>query len=281
MADITILENVCSKVEGAVESLIVPDGVSELAPYAVSEHRELLSVSIPETVTKIGAHAFYNCRSLSHLELTDCIEDIGDGAFKNCQRIRTITIHIKKGQFRVLKGILSDINQEIRVNLIYPDVEAHLIFPYYLYNYEENTPARIVNQITEGAGIQYQACIRADGIDFAGYDRLFKSSIYIDVQDSGFKIAIARLSTPLELSDAARAQYEAFLKEHAVDICEKLLEADNQEDFKTLLQLNLFEKDTLDKVVNLCQRKAFTAGLSTCIEYKNKRFGGRKKTYEF
>ncbi len=93
----------------------------EIKSYAYSEQRELKEINILQTVKSIGTHAFYNCRNLRKISLYDAIIDIGDGAFKNCYLLKEIDIIRITNHTKTLKGILSEVNNELTVTIHYND----------------------------------------------------------------------------------------------------------------------------------------------------------------
>ena len=199
--DFNMDEAVLKQNSGEEEKITISEKIDNkkivsVGAFAFSEHREIVEITLPETVVSIGAHAFYNCRNLASITLYDTVTDIGDGAFKNCYRLHNINIIGTGLNTKCLKGVLSEVNNEVKVTIHYDDDDAVLVFPYYLYNYEENTPARIVNQITEGSGIQYRECVDGTDVNYMQYDRLFQAGMYIDVKDASYKIACYRLKYP-------------------------------------------------------------------------------------
>ena len=58
------------------------------------------------------------CRKSS---LYDGIVDIGDGAFKNCYLLKEIDIVRITNHTKTLKGILSEVNNELTVTIHYND----------------------------------------------------------------------------------------------------------------------------------------------------------------
>lgn len=44
--------------------LVIPEGISEISPFAFTNCRTLVSVTVPDTVTAIGKDAFYGCEKL-------------------------------------------------------------------------------------------------------------------------------------------------------------------------------------------------------------------------
>lgn len=265
---------------------MVPDNIDGKAvggidKFAFSEHRELREIFLPETVERIGAHAFYNCRALKTIHMSDGIVDIGDGAFKNCYELAAIDIKRKRTDSKCLKGILSEVNNEVEVALHYDDGEARLIFPYYLYNYEENTPARIINQVTEGSGIRYRECITGEDVNYAEYDRIFGDAMHIDVLDASWKIACLRLKYPYRLADKAQNQYRKYLEDNRLELTMQMIEQEKYDSLKDFLSMKLLNNDDLGNCIDMARENSQMEGLGILLEYRKEEYGTRKKKFEF
>ena len=275
-----------SEYEGNYEKFIVPEKVNGetivgLSAFAFSEHRELLEVCLPETLQSIGAHAFYNCRALKRLVLGDRVTEIGDGAFKNCFHLSEIEITRSVAHTKCLKGILSEVNNEVMVTIRYSGETARLVFPYYLYNYEENTPARIINQITEGSGILYRECIGGEDIHYKEYDALFGTGMHIDVQDSAWRIACCRLSYPVRLSRTAKENYRSFLYENRIALVNRLVRQEKDAELKEFLSLNLLEREDVRNCIEAARKTKQMEGLGILLAYQKEKYGLVRKKYEF
>ncbi len=253
----------------------------EIKSYAYSEQRELKEINILQTVKSIGAHAFYNCRNLRKISLYDGIVDIGDGAFKNCYLLKEIDIVRITNHTKTLKGILSEVNNELTVTIHYNDGISKLIFPYYLYNYEENTPARIVNQITEGSGIQYRECIMGEDIDYVQYDKLFESGQHIDILDSAWKIACVRLKYPYKLSNTAKQQYTSYLEKECVHLINNMVELEKLNELKMLLDMDICSQDNLKECIDNARANAQMEGLGILLAYQKEKYGTVRKKFEW
>ncbi len=249
----------------------------EISPFAFKEHRELVELKCPDTVVKIGAHAFYNCRNLKAISLCDVCQDIGDGAFKNCFELSKLNVKRKVDNSKLLKGILSDVNNEVTLSLIYPDGEARLVFPYFLYNYEENTPARIVNQITEGSGVQYRECISSSDIAYDAYDRLFHAASFIDLKDSSIRIAINRLSYPYKLLEKDRKKYSDYIDNHLKDYVLELIDKNQDQDLMWILSLKYLKKDDCMDLIEYARLEDKMDALSRLMDYNHSNFQEAKK----
>lgn len=254
--------------------------VCGIAKFAFSEHRELEKVKLPETITVIDAHAFYNCRAIREIELTDSIVELGDGVFKNCRNVRRISLYKKSNNTKTLKGLLEEFNSETEVEIYYEDGMAKLIFPYYLHNYEEDTPARIINEVTAGAGVHYRECIGSDDVHYAEYDSLFLSGLHIDILDSSWKIALSRIAYPYKLSDLAEKKYRMFLTENKNVLVSQLVAQEQTEYLRQLLELDLLDREDLRKCIEEAREASHMEGLGILLAYQKEKYGTVRKKFE-
>jgi len=65
----------------------IPEGETELAPYAFYRCDSLVSVSFPSSMRRIGASAFARCSLLALTELPTGLRDIGRFAFHHCRSL--------------------------------------------------------------------------------------------------------------------------------------------------------------------------------------------------
>ena len=261
--------------------LIIPEGVTAIDTFAYEDEREITSIHFPAGLARIGAHAFYNCRSLYRIRLESSDTDIGDGAFKNCERLREIEIVRSSDSLKALKSLLYDVHRQVRVRIIYPDGDALLIFPYFLDNFEENTPARIVMHISEGSGTPYRECIYSGDVDYRAYDDLFKTGINLDLYDSAADIALCRLTHPYKLSDTALTAYKMFLCSNVTDIFSNIVTNNDTASLKDLLSLGILDKDRISELISTARLKNSTEVLAILLEHYGERYGKTGSRYEF
>lgn len=262
--------------------LVIPEGTRQIQDFEYSEHREIISADFPRSLEKIGAHAFYNCRSLSEIRFATSGTDIGNGAFKNCSRLKQISIEKNTDDLKLLKAILVDINQETEVELLYPDGHAKVVFPYYIDNYEENTPARIVMHISEGAGTMYRECIYSGDLDFKAYDALFSKEINLDIYDSAVAIAVNRLKYPYRLLPEAGERYRDYLCSNVKKIADRYLAENRIKELSELLKLQVADKETLEEITETARESGHKEGLCVLIDYYSEHFAAEdKKKYIF
>lgn len=261
--------------------LFIPEGISEIDTFAYEDERELISVHFPESLKKVGAHAFYNCRSLYRIRIDSSETDIGDGAFKNCERLSEVELLKNSESIRALKSVLFDAHRQVRVRMIYPDGEALLVFPYFMDNFEENTPARIVMHISEGAGTPYRECIYSGDVDYKAYDELFRTGINLDIYDSAAEIAVCRLTHPYRLSESAASVYMDFLRANVTGIFSGILTRNDTAALKDMLSLDIPDKDQVSGMIDTAREKNSTEILAVLLEYFGDKYGQTGSRYEF
>jgi hypothetical protein len=78
--------------DGALEEIILPDGITHIVDYMFYVSTSLTSVVIPDSATSIGSRAFTNCISLTSVTIGNGVTSIGSGAFSGCENLTSITI---------------------------------------------------------------------------------------------------------------------------------------------------------------------------------------------
>ncbi len=75
-----------------IKSIVIKDGMKNIAGYAFARCKQLTSVSIPSSVTTIGGMAFWNCTSLKEITLPNSVIKIEQGAFQECTGLTSVTL---------------------------------------------------------------------------------------------------------------------------------------------------------------------------------------------
>ncbi len=70
----------------------IPNGVTEIAPYAFSNCQLLPAVTIPEGVKELKDSTFYNSQYLEEVTLPNSLKTIGSSAFDYCIRLKDVTL---------------------------------------------------------------------------------------------------------------------------------------------------------------------------------------------
>lgn len=58
--------------------IVVPEGITALAPQAFYNNKKLTSLTLPSGLTSIGAYAVSGCRNLLYIVVPDSVNSIGD-----------------------------------------------------------------------------------------------------------------------------------------------------------------------------------------------------------
>ena len=74
-----------------VESVVLPEGLTELNVYALGGCTKLKEVTLPSGLKSIPTNAFISCSSLTEIEIPDSVTEIGDYAFQYCGSLTEVT----------------------------------------------------------------------------------------------------------------------------------------------------------------------------------------------
>lgn len=75
-----------------METLILPEGLTDIEKTAFRHCDSLRSVTFPSTLRTIGDHAFNLCGNLEAIVLPEGFVSLGDRAFQGCSNLRYITL---------------------------------------------------------------------------------------------------------------------------------------------------------------------------------------------
>lgn len=75
---------------GTLSDVILPETVSEIAPFAFAANKEIRSVVIPKNTEKICKAAFYSCENLESAEIYSSV--IEESAFEDCKNLKSVTL---------------------------------------------------------------------------------------------------------------------------------------------------------------------------------------------
>ncbi len=70
--------------DNTIESVVIPEGVKTIGPYAFANLTALRRVVLPSTIESIDYGAFAGCTSLTAIEGLENVKFINQGAFQNC-----------------------------------------------------------------------------------------------------------------------------------------------------------------------------------------------------
>lgn len=72
------------------QSFVVPESVTNIGPYALTDAQNLISVVIPNGVKNISDFAFYYCNNLTSIVIPNSVSSIGVHAFGACSNITEV-----------------------------------------------------------------------------------------------------------------------------------------------------------------------------------------------
>ena len=88
----TVIEAGAYKNNEKIQSVIIPDTVTEIGEEAFWNCENLKSVTIPGSVKVIGKSAFSNCKQLETVSISSGVVEIGEQAFSYCSDLRSVTL---------------------------------------------------------------------------------------------------------------------------------------------------------------------------------------------
>ena len=285
--------------ETSVAHLNVPGEIDGIKVEAIGNHSfsgrsDIVQVTLPDSIRTLYGFAFHNCRNLKKISLYDSIDDYYDGVCRQCDSLRDIEIVLKRGWYEVVRNFLADFDGNLRFKLTLPDGEkALLMFPGYVYDFNENTMARTIQFSIAGSGMFYRECVDRRSIDYRGYDRLFEKAL-IDGNAVSEDIAIGRVLYPVELSENFRDMYESYISKNAGSILLRLMESFETEPevlelIKALLTYkknssakeSLFTGDSLDAAIRYAADKKMALLSAVLMDAGQAGTGSGPEVFEF
>ncbi|MGN0292948.1 MAG: leucine-rich repeat domain-containing protein [Lachnospiraceae bacterium] len=257
--------------------------VVQIGDYAFQGMDGLCEAHLPESLQFLGDHVFFNCTGLKRLTAYDGLTHVGDGAFKNCDRLSEIELSVRHGHTSTLRLLISDVMQDVRADIIYEaegeePVRSRLMFPAFYFDYIENYPARIFEEVIYGSGQAYRQCFRGGDVDYEAYDRLFERSAREDTPQAVLGHAVGRLSCPYRLSDGRREAYRRWISSHGPEFLKECISQDAPEDLERMLELDLYDEEQTGQLISQALRGKKPEFISLLMAYQGRRFaGGRKR----
>lgn len=286
--------------------------VTELAPYALSSSRpaeepdpsiikhveleleekgfgepselcgkQLTEVYFPSGLRLIGDYALYFCRNLKVIHFYGNIEDVGGGAFMWCRSVERLTFHGVTPAENGVPKVLGELTQELETEISFTDgVTVRLTFPEYYEEAVENTPARIIDTHWHGSGYKYRQCFPETKLNLRLYDDLFPYAVANEFGDTCINLTLNRLRTPVQLPDAAREQYQTYLKGQMERLLERTIRAQDLDTLELLCEQELLSAEDMTRAAKLSAEQGAAELGSYLMEEKRKRFRPAKKTFD-
>ena len=113
--DFIIKAGVATKYTGIKSIVVVPEGVTELAPCLFWDNQVIEEVILPDTLVNISGDTFYNSASLKKVNIPKNVKFMGNNPFAGCPNIEVIN---ESPYFNLVDGILY--NKDFTRLIYYP-----------------------------------------------------------------------------------------------------------------------------------------------------------------
>lgn len=248
------------------------------------DNRNITALTLPRHLRAIGDYAFMNLRAMEMLRFSDGLQTFGSASFMNCRLFSRVELtRISHEQGPALASLVHNLPQELDVTIRKTDGATYrLIFPEYYENYTENSPAHHFELKIVGGGYAYHGVFRSKTLAVSDYDALWSDYIAAEHDDlSALRLAYYRMRYPAELSDRAREQYAAFLRQNLQEALSFALRERDVRGLGLLLGLGAINAVTLEAALNESRALRFTEATALLLERKRGQTGtGRTKKFE-
>ena len=265
-------------VEG--EELLVLGG----AESAEWDNRNITALTLPGKLETIGDYAFMNLRSMETLRFHDDLRATGSATFMNCCAFAKIELtRTAPTQGPALSSIARNLQQELDVTIRQTDGSTlRLIFPEYIENYTENTPAHHFELKISGGGYAYHSVFRDKTLTVPDFDALWPDYIAAEHDaDSALRLAYFRLRYPVGLNDPARERYAAYLRRRLGPALSYAMAEKDMQGLRLLLTLGEQPPETLEAALTEARALRLTEATALLLEQRRGRAAaGRAKKWE-
>ena len=259
----------------------------------------LREIDLPQTLKRTEGYAFYGCRNLRRLRFPAAFETLGGGNFVDCNHLQYLEFAFEpaaaageddrmNGMARILqtpdcmKDVVVDINYEIEARILEGDrILCQLLFPGYIEDSEENTPARIIAVKYEGMGYKYRQCFKDRKLDFDAYDALFYFTSVQELPPTILLCAMNRLRYPVMLSEKAEKAYLDYLKSCPETVFRKMIKDEDLDILQMLMDRSYFDRERMELCLQMASARGNGQIVSMLMEYRREHFAERKKRYSF
>ena len=248
------------------------------------DNRSITALTLPRPLERFGDYAFMNLGRMETLRFSDRLLELGSAAFMNCRcfsRLELSREELRQGP--ALASIVRNLPHELDVTVYGPEGDIlRLIFPEYIESYTENTPAHHFELKIIGGGYAYHGVFREKTLSVSDYDSLWRDYIAQEHdEESALRLAYYRLRYPAELSDRAREQYAAFLRQNMPDALSLAMREKDLSGLRLLLSLGGLDAPTLEAAMNESRALRFTEATALLLEQRRGQAGaGRRKKFE-
>ena len=167
------------------------------------------------------------------------------------------------------------------MRFLHGDTCTPLLFPAYTEELEDLSPAHIFQRRIHGAGYSYRQCFDGAVLNLRQYDRALSELAERHDFAIAARVAVRRLAAPFALSDSARADYLAVLREHGGPLACALAKQGDSVSLHVLLSLSVLSDAGIDAACTAAREAGQTAALSVLLAAAGpSKPRGRAKTFD-
>ena len=213
--------------------------------------------------------------------MTDSVSAFDGGSLMNCLSLHRIRLLAPPGGATCLPKILGETASELDVRFLHDDTCTPLLFPAYTEELEDLSPAHIFQRRIHGAGYSYRQCFDGAALNFRQYDRALSELAERHDFAIAARVAVRRLAAPFALSDSARADYLAVLREHGGPLACALAKQGDSVSLHVLLSLSVLSDAGINAACTAAREAGQTAALSVLLAAAGpSKPRGRAKTFD-
>lgn len=227
---------------------------------------DIEEISLPDSVEQIGNLAFYNCRKLRTLTMGRFLKELGSDAFMNCRSLKRLVLRSSMEEASGVQLILNQVRADLEVEF----KEALFFYPEYYDSYEEIGPAHIFALNIAGEGFRARQCFHERMVDAAAYDMIFERICIEEKMWTAARMALCRLAYPVELKEEARERYLSYLKEHASEVCDVLIQKKDLVLLELICRLQVMERSGITALIEQAAEAGWAEGSVSLSSWQQK-----------
>lgn len=148
--------------------------------------------------------------------------------------------------------------------------EALFFYPEYYDSYEEIGPAHIFALNIAGEGFRARQCFHERMVDAAAYDMIFERICIEEKMWTAARMALYRLAYPVELKEEARERYLSYLKEHASEVCDVLIQKKDLALLELICRLQVMERGGITVLIEQAAETGWAEGSVSLSSWQQK-----------
>ncbi|NLC26701.1 MAG: leucine-rich repeat protein [Fastidiosipila sp.] len=227
---------------------------------SVFSYCDFNSIELPSTLTKIESSAFEYCKFTS-VTIPKTVKHVGDSAFYGSKHIYVYdTLQSNAGE----------------IGFSYSRELPHIIT---VLSADNDQIKFSVPMYTDGSGAHSRLLRSSWGpgatFNFRAFDNYFAK-----IKGAWIKlsIAISRLKNPVNLSDARRQTYVAYVVRNAKAVMKDFIDANDLDSFTFFESFGTIKKANIDELIEYAVNKQAVAFSAFLMNYKEKNFPSKVST---